>query len=114
MTNEELKQFGAVCQQVKDIELNFAEFNKNLNTRLDAIDLKLGNHIQHISTDIGKIQSDINWITRVKKENNEMKPEDAVQNTNITWITKLIWSFIGVVGTVVANLIGKVISTFIK
>lgn len=114
MTNEELKEFGAICQEVKDIKLNWIEFQRNLNTRLDAIDLKLGNHVNHISSDIGKIQSDINWIIRVKKENTEMKPEDAVQNNNIDWITKLIWSFIGVVGAVIANLIGKVIGIFIK
>jgi hypothetical protein len=96
MNKTEQKQFGAICQEVKDIKVNYDRIEKNLA----EINRKLDNHITHIEGDIATIKTNIDWITKPNKE-------DSIQNTNISWITKLIFLGIGLAITLVVELIKK-------
>ena len=71
---------------------------KRISERLDAIDLKLNNHMTHIVGDISAIKVSIDWLKelRVKPANGE----DKTQNADIKWLT---WGLRLIIGTLVAN-----------
>jgi hypothetical protein len=103
MNKTELKQFGGLCQEVKDIKLNYQKIESNLV----EINRKLDNHITHIEGNIATIQTNVDWIIKSKKENTEFKSEDAVQTTNIKWIRDFIFLGIGLAITLVVELLRK-------
>lgn len=79
---------------------------KPVNLRLDNIDLKLHNHLEHNALQVGGIMADIRWL----KEFTEKKiggPNDtgvnASQTTNIEWLK---WGFRLIVSTLIVNIIG--------
>jgi prefoldin subunit 5 len=104
MNKQELKEFSAVCQEVKEIKTNYQKIENNLS----EINRKLDNHITHIEGNIASIQTNIDWIIKAKDENKGFK-EDATQNANISWITKLIFLGIGLAITLVVELFKKYI-----
>jgi len=106
MNKTELKEFGGLCQEVKDIKLNYQKIESNLT----EINRKLDNHITHIEGNIATIQTNIDWIIKSKKENNEFKPDDIVQNANISWITRLLFLGVGVVVAIITKVLTDVIS----
>lgn len=99
MNKQELKEFGGMCQEVKDIKLSYNRIEDNLK----EINRKLDNHITHIEGNIATINTNISWITKLKEGTNE----DAEQDTNIKWITKLVFLGIGLLITLVVELLRK-------
>lgn len=74
---------------------------KRISERLDSIDLKLNNHIIHISGDISAIRTDISWLKNGGKDG-----EDKTQTADIGWLT---WAVRLMIGGVVANFIGLIV-----
>jgi esterase/lipase len=105
MNKQELKEFSAVCQEVKDIKTNYQKIEENLK----EINRKLDNHITHIEGNISTIQTNIDWLIKTKNENTNFKG-DEVQNTNISWITRLLFLGIGIVVAMITKILTDIIS----
>jgi hypothetical protein len=78
----------------------YLESLKRISERLDAIDLKLNNHMTHIAGDISAMRTDIGWLKNGKKPDDEKG-----QNANIGWLT---WAVRLMIGGIVMNFIGMI------
>lgn len=79
--------------------------------RLDNIDTKLHNHLEHTAMNIGQINSDIAWLKSFaekgfgQQKNGNGDKINAGQEVNIEWLK---WGFRLIVGTLIVNIIGIV------
>jgi hypothetical protein len=79
---------------------------KPIHARLDNIDTKLHNHLEHTAMNIGGINKDIAWLKDLlqkPKDNGREDVENAGQEANIEWLK---WGFRLIVGTLIINIIG--------
>lgn len=83
---------------------------KPIHQRLDNIDTKLHNHLEHTAMNIGGINRDIAWLKEVAEKRviapqpngNGEKVVNAQQGANIEWLT---WGFRLIVGALIANMV---------
>ena len=97
--------------------LSLGELMTFVFNRLDSIDKKLNNHMEHMSLDIGVIKNDIKWICDLRNENKSDKTEskeDIKTHNDVAWLKKFFWLIIGTAVSGIASVIVGVIMLFIK
>jgi hypothetical protein len=88
-------------------------FLLDLSKRLDSIDLKLNNHMEHMAGDLSAMRTDIAWLKEyitkhVSSDSRESVTEIKTQ-TDVAWIKRFFWiATTGVVASLVADLMAFV------
>lgn len=79
---------------------------KPIEKRLECIDVKLHNHLEHNAFQIGGIMKDLSWLRQItekpKEGNGEMNASQSADIEWLKWLSKLI------VGTLIVNILGIV------
>jgi hypothetical protein len=78
--------------------------------RLDSIDVKLHNHLEHYAYQMGGMTKDVSWLKKFAEERKEYIEKNSGgvnegQNVNIEWLR---WGFRLIVGTLMVNILGIV------
>lgn len=105
-------------EKINPVEnLSLGELMTLVFNRLDSIDKKLNNHMEHMALDIGVIRNDIKWICKLRSENKSDKTEsneDIKTHTDVAWLKKFFWLIIGTAVSGIASVIVGIIMLFIK
>ena len=98
--------------------LSLGELMTLMFNRLDSIDKKLNNHMEHMATDIGVIKNDIKWVCKLREENKTTdkteSKEDVRTHTDVAWLKKFFWIVVGAAISGIASIIVGIIMLFVK
>ena len=83
-------------------------------SRLDNIDTKLHNHLEHTAMNIGGIHKDISWLKEFamksfNQKNGNGEKINVGQEVNIEWLK---WGFRLIIATLIVNVIGFIYMFF--
>lgn len=84
---------------------------------------KLDNHIVHIAADIGVMRTDIDWLKRLVKSNDNFlsrndggkeSKDDIKTQTDVDWLKRFFFIGISAIVTSIASLIITLINAFLR
>ncbi len=90
-------------------------FTLDLSKRLESIDLKLNNHMEHMAYDLSAMKTDIAWMKDIFQRHfsSDKKEEmsDVKTQTDVAWMKKFFWI---VAGTTISSFLVSVFELIFK